>query len=569
MNRFRQPYPGHWRNPLLSALLYALMYFFPLVVPNALFLLPLLHQVEKEGNGSAVVRLRLGFLFGCTGSLLILHWMYTMAEISWTAFPLYLAMSAGFGAILALAIALAGWLRARTGWSWALLLPACWLPLEWARTFGDLRMNADHLGHTLGPTPFLGQFLDLTGLYGGGAAILVVNGLLFDLWNAGRSRSWKRPAAALALLLVSVLGYDLWAWNHYGEAEKTIRVGVVQPNISLETKWNSRFTARAQWKILREGTEKAVEEGAELVVWPETAYPQEIDHLVTIPETWEAPALQNLALRLRTPLLAGAEYRRFESKSRSELYNAAVAVHGDGMLDPVWTAKTYLVPFTEKTPFEPWLLPLIDRFGSPTGESHWMRGGFTPGPRGTVLPMEAGNAGVIVCYEELFPDLSRALRNAGSDFQAVITNDAWFGRSLFQRFLVNALRLRAIENRTGYVRAANTGVSGFFDRRGAASRLTPLFQEAVIVGEVPLSERPTFYDRVGDWPVGAALFLLVLGMGKAIRGRHRGDADPPPASSPGGRPPAYLPTDGGLEPLGRAGEGRSREEEVREDQDDL
>jgi len=499
---------AHWRNPLLSALLYGLMYFFPLVIPNFTFLLPLLYQLENRET-SLGGRLKQGMLFGTVGSMLILHWMYTMMEISWLAFPLYLAVSAGFGAMMALAIVTACWLRARTGLTWGILLPVCWLPMDWVKTFGDLRIAADQLGHTLGTVPFLAQFLDLTGLYGGTALILAVNGLLYDLFLAERSRPRRKVAVALVVLVISVLGYDLWAWDHYGRSEQTVRIGIVQPNISLETKWNSRVTAQAQWDILQNGTERAVLKGAELVVWPETAHPQELNHLIAIPETWGIPALQNLARRLKTPLLTGVEYRRFEDPEKGEFYNAAVAVHRDGSLDPVWTAKTFLVPFTEKAPFESIFLPLVELFAANSQQAHWLTGGFTPGPRGQVLPFDVGNAGVTVCYEQLFPVLARELRNAGSDFQVVITNDAWFGRSLFQGYLVNVLRLRSIENRTAYVRAANTGISGFFDRRGGATLLTGLFEEQVIVGDIPLSEGPTLYNRIGDWPVWLALALLV------------------------------------------------------------
>ena len=39
--------------------------------------------------------------------------------------------------------------------------------------------------------------------------------------------------------------------------------------------------------------------------------------------------------------------------------------------------------------------------------------------------------------------------------------------------------------------------------------MTGLFEERVIVGDIPLSEGPTIYNRIGDWPVWLALALLV------------------------------------------------------------
>jgi hypothetical protein len=51
------------------------------------------------------------------------------------------------------------------------------------------------------------------------------------------------------------------------------------------------------------------------------------------------------------------------------LYNAAMAVQGDGSMSPVWTAKTFLVPFTEQTPFR----SLFGRFvEGRSGEWRWL-----------------------------------------------------------------------------------------------------------------------------------------------------------------------------------------------------
>ncbi len=107
--------------------------------------------------------------------------------------------------------------------------------------------------------------------------------------------------------------------------------------------------------------------------------------------------------------------------------------------------------------------------------------------------------------------LSRDLRNRGAELQAVITNDAWWGRTAFQQYQADALRFRAIENRTSFVRVANTGISGFVDRRGRYHGLTPLFEEAVRVFDLERAGPPTVYDRIGDgWLVVLPVGLLAI-----------------------------------------------------------
>ena len=80
-----------------------------------------------------------------------------------------------------------------------------------------------------------------------------------------------------------------------------------------------------------------------------------------------------------------------------------------------------------------------------------------------------------------------------------ITNDAWFGKSAasYQHFSMAALR--AVENRTPIVRAANTGFSGFVDATGQIRNTTDLFKRELIVNEItPNRGQRTFYSEFGD-----------------------------------------------------------------------
>ncbi len=162
----------------------------------------------------------------------------------------------------------------------------------------------------------------------------------------------------------------------------------------------------------------------------------------------------------------------------------ALLVHGDGVLEPAWTPKTYLVPFVEGVPFGPLLGPLLS---GGQGELKWMAGGFEAPSEQALLPMDGTKIGVLVCYEELYFDLARRLRNAGAAFQAIVTNDAWFGRSVFQMYQANTVRLRAIENRSAFVPAVETW-------------------------DVPLTSVRTVYDRVGD----VLAWIALLGLGAAV-----------------------------------------------------
>jgi len=505
-----------WKLPVLSGVSLGVGYYVPVLVPLVLAFVPLLYWIDRHAAVPCFERFRALLLFGGVAALIGLHFCYAMMGFSWLAAVLWVAFAGLLGLRIALVLLLASWLRRRSGLSWGLLLPLCWVPPEWLQTFGDLRMTGDHAAHAMAAYPFLIQFADVVGHYGVSVFVLALNGLAYDAWLA-ESRPLRRHAArALLILLAVVLCYDAWCWWRPRPSIGTVRVALVQPDIALSVK-HGAGTEVEQSELLAELSRRADELDPQLIVWPESARPEPLFHWLATPQTYAMPDVVALARELGASFLVGVEYFRIRSREDHELYNAALLVDARGELSPDWAAKVYLVPFVEATPFRRLLGPLVDGRG---GEWEWLAGGFDPGPQGQVLSMDGSRAGVLVCYEQLFPELARSLRNAGAEYQVVITNDAWFGRTPFQYFLANAVRLRAIESRSEFVRVANTGISGFVDRRGGYHHRTGLFTAAVAARDVERSTDRTFYDRAGDWIVG----LLWAGLAATILAARRGVA---------------------------------------------
>ena len=501
---------GWWKLPVLAGVWVGLSYFpGPFLLLNLTGFLPLLLWLETRRSATGYQRLKAGFVFGLVTALVALHFMYSMLEQSWLAALLYVFMASLFALRVALSVALMGWLRNRTGLSWAVILPLSWLPFEWAQTWGDLRMTGEHLSHTVAGHPFVVQFADLVGPYGVGAFLLVTNGLLFESIRLRGTKNARRPAIALGLLLVAVLAYDTWAWTRPEHDGDRLRVALIQPDISLAVK-HDRNTVVEQSTTLMELTLEAALSDPDLIVWPESARPIPLVHSLDKPESWKMAEVQSLAKQIGIPMLVGSEYVRYGGNEPNRIYNGVFAIDADGRLLDDWGAKVYLVPFVEATPFRSVFGPLVEGRG---GEWQWLAGGFTPGPRNVIIDVAGTKVGVLICYEQLFPDLTRGLRNAGAQLQVVITNDAWFGRSLIQPYQANAVRMRAIENRTGFVRVANTGISGFVDPRGRYHKRTQLFEKTVEVWDVPVTDRRTLYDRTGDlvaWLAVAGLIAAVV-----------------------------------------------------------
>jgi apolipoprotein N-acyltransferase len=103
-----------------------------------------------------------------------------------------------------------------------------------------------------------------------------------------------------------------------------------------------------------------------------------------------------------------------------------------------------------------------------------------------------------------------------------LTNDAWYGREVWYAKTAALwqhpahLVMRAIENRVGIARSANTGISLFVDPVGRIYGEAPLFSAEVRTATVFTSDVISLYTRWGD-VVGrgaaiSAMLLLLLAL---------------------------------------------------------
>jgi len=90
----------------------------------------------------------------------------------------------------------------------------------------------------------------------------------------------------------------------------------------------------------------------------------------------------------------------------------------------------------------------------PTGESWRESASYTPGDGAVVVDTPAGALGLSICYDLRFPDLYRALTDAGATLLAV---PAAFTRPTGEAHWHVLLRARAIEGAVFVVAAAQTG----------------------------------------------------------------------------------------------------------------
>ena len=479
-------------------------------------LVPLLVAIA---NLSAKQSFRIGFIAGLVHYMSLLYWVVPVMR-TYGYLPLYLsvvilflfaAVLAFFPAVFSMTLAAIGITPLRC----LITMPLLWVALEYIRTFIFTGFPWALLGHSQYLRHHLIQIADLFGAYGVSFLIALGNTAVFLVATYISRKTWhSRPVSKPLVLGASVffaLGFILsWiygAWrikatDHLIAAAPTARVAVIQGNIDQSLKWDPEFQDATIKTYLRLSL-AAKSENPDLIVWPESATPFFLFYDKRPTETVLA-GIQQTGVDY---LIGSPSFMRQNEKVT--YYNSAYLI-SPATKNISKYDKAHLVPYGEYVPFKRWL-PFLGKLVAQVGD-------FRPGSPGKVLPWKENALGVQICYEIIFPGLSRAMVKNGAVLLINITNDAWFGTTSgpYQHFSMTIFR--AVENRRALARAANTGISGFIDPVGRILASTPLLEEAALTRALPLMRNRTFYTRFGDLLaiacLAGTLFGILLEFGK-------------------------------------------------------
>ncbi len=483
--------------PLLSGLLLVIGFPpFKLFIPSFLALVPLLYFLDHE---SSTLRAAAGSLFcGLVFWGTLLYWITLFTRPGYLVLILFMSLNLPVFALLVRR------LKKRFGVPLAFSAPFVWTAVDYLRAHGDLAFTWGQLAYSLTHYPLWLQMADFTGPYGVTFWLVALNSLIYVLLKKPAFRAKVLyPAAFLFILLAGPLVLGLVRYRFESRSDEKvgeIRVSYIQPSIPQPEKWqpgmrDSTFSLLGNLSL----SESA---GApELVVWPEAAAPS---YLRT--DRHQRSVVANIARSLETYLLTGAPDYSDSGRDRDrDLYNSAFLFSPEGKIIESYN-KIQMVPISERMPWE----DVFPRFKDiDVGGSH-----FTPGDRHVVFSAGKERFGLLICFESIFPELSRRLVLDGARFLVNITNDAWFERTNAVYQHSSFLVLRAIENRREVVRSANTGISAFYDRLGRPRRESLLDETTSATDTVKTYGNLTFYTRHGDWPAHLSwtfvIFMLLL-----------------------------------------------------------
>lgn len=497
------PRRGEWAAIAGSTLLFAIAFPpFPLLVPAFLCLVPFAVALARRADQAGTVReaARIGFWFGMLGYACNLYWIAIALSIFTNlAFVGYIAALFVLAPVVAVAAMALFALRRATKLPLSLLLPVVWVASEVVLNYmSDLSFPWLPLGLALSRTPVLAQMADLSGVRGLSFLIAAVNGLVADAWllRGQRSAIAKRLVASV-VIVAAMAGYGAWRMKTT-QLLPLAPVAIVQPNIPQDEKWQAQNQSHIIETLDEITRKRLADHDAKLVLWPEAALP---GFIAEHPE-WKRD-LTSMARAAHTPILFGTLDIVWHGPGDYEYFNAAMLADSTGTIgsQPAYR-KSYLVPIVERVPFvNPRWFAHLKYFG-----------GYGRGQNTDPFVLSFGKVGVLICYESIFPQRSREFRRKGANLIVNITNDAWFGKSLAPYQHEAHLALRAIENRVGIVRAANTGISAYVDPLGVIHGETQLEVAASRVYDAQTTDVRTLYTRIGDWLGTLALLVTVVGL---------------------------------------------------------
>lgn len=387
---------------------------------------------------------------------------------------------------------------------------AAWTGLEYVRgtLFGGLPWFL--LGYTQHEALRVVQIADLGGVWLVSALVAFVNAALADGRRAAR---WAAAGA-----LAGAFAYGAVRLGTLPREEGP-RVAVIQPNIPQSLKeLSTRQAAQAleNYRKHVELTRRAAAEKLDLILWPEAAIYYGLEWDVERGRWVQDAGYRRVTAPARetgAPVVIGLLVVERGPGRELAFTNSAVYVDREGEIAGRYD-KVHLVPFAEFIPLAgtfPAIRDLVRRW------SGLYLADMRAGADFPVWEAAGERFGTQICFEAIFPGISRAIARKGARFTVNISNDGWFRDSAELDQMLAMARFRAVENRIHVIRATNTGISALIEPSGRLQAVVAeggrvKEVEGTLVGRIALTRAGSLFRAVGDavgiLAAGAALAAL-------------------------------------------------------------
>ncbi len=299
----------------------------------------------------------------------------------------------------------------------------------------------------------------------------------------------------------------------YANTGNSFKAAALQGNLSSTDKWAEDAGMRS-FKVYANLSEQAADDGAVLIVWPETALAYTLfkahpNSATTAPVDDVYDLAERTGATLLVSTFTSTQY--FDPTAENASTNSVIVFYPDRSYDEDIYLKRMLVPFGEYVPWREFLLGVLPVLG----EINMLSSDLVKGEEAVVVDTKTlgVDVGPIICFDSIYEETVRQTVAEGAEIITLSTNDSWFSDSAAVYMHNNQAKFRAIENGRYLVRSANTGVSSIVGPDGAVLGEQAVLTKGLVSADVYARSNTTLYTQVGYllvWISFAAQIALIF-----------------------------------------------------------
>jgi apolipoprotein N-acyltransferase len=357
---------------------------------------------------------------------------------------------------------------------------------EWLQSlFYPLAFPWGRIGAIVAPATTFIQSASLFGSLFTSFLVISINGLLA---LTIKTKSFKPLLIAFAVLFGN-LTFGMIVQKPAYKLTTTKNVLMIQGNTPQLEKWELSHENLTGLYI--NSARKNITPEIDIILIPETALPFDLLNSPFINE------FKTFAEQNNVSVIAGFVY--------NDEYNSMIAINPDSYSEVY--SKQRLVPMGEMLPFGTFLADTAFADFEPFQEG-----------TGSVL-IEATNVkyGATICYESIFPEVSREHVAGGAEVIIIPSNDSWFGRFSALSQHHNHAILRAVENGRYVLRASNNAVTSVITPYGEVKATAPRYELATLQASFEPLQSRTLYSYIGDSFVFLPIALCIWELIKLLK----------------------------------------------------
>jgi len=371
-----------------------------------------------------------------------------------------------------------------------------WITLEFLRSFLFTGFPWGYLGYALSKKTALIQIADITGVYGVSFIIILANCAIFYMFTKQDLKKKVLHFFVLIPILISSFIYGSNRLNTLVPENVITDIALVQTNINSYLKWDPSFYKdnSERFKLL---SLIAKYKDAEFIISPESVLPY-----VWGKDRNVEQRVKSIVAEVKTPLLLGIPFY-----DNNKIYNSTLFLDENGKIQDMYF-KMHLVPFGEYIPFKK-IFSFLDSF--------YPIGSYSKGENFKLFSYKKHPFSVLICYEDIFPDIFRQTVISGAHFLVNQSDEGWF-KSSSEVYLHNQIAVfQTITNRRSMLRATNTGITCLIDYKGHIIKQLEPFKADVLICDLPIYTGFSFYSKYGWLLMWVLLVFFVSKIFSLIR----------------------------------------------------